>query len=156
MQHAAPSDLASRRCGGNDARSDVQAMIRLRSMMFVAAVFSASAARSEEWPKSRGCTFKLGSGRDSIKAGDKFTTPRGYIFIRASDLAAWKSERENSRSGQITSRIPVEKATGVIRVTADTVMIANEFMDVCFGDVFEGAAKHPEFRDVYIVNIPNF
>lgn len=125
-------------------------------MMFVAAVFSASAARSEEWPKSRGCTFKLGSGRDSIKSGEKFTTPRGYIFIRAFDLAAWKSERDKSHSGQIRSNKSGAEATGAIRVTADTVMIAKEFMEVCFGDVFEGAVKHPEFGDAYIVNLPNF
>ena len=76
--------------------------------------------------------------------------------MRASDLATWQSERDKSGSGQIRTNISVAEANGAIRVAADTAMIAKEFMEVCFGDVFEGAAKHPEFGDVYVVTTPNF
>lgn len=112
-------------------------------------------AASAEWSDGGGCGFaRLGGCRNDIRPGERFTAPRAYAFLNSSDQTAWKSMEREYRTGKRKDFIPVSQAQGVVHLRPDVIMTARTYLRVCCpGGSFEGVVEHPEFGEIYAIEL---
>ncbi|UHC18579.1 hypothetical protein LRS73_12445 [Methylobacterium currus] len=133
-------------------------MLKTISILLIAAIYGASPAAAEDWPRGPGCGFaNLGGCRKSIEIGEHFTASNFYAFRRPSDLQAWRERRKKDFSEKTKHTLPIELAEGVLFIEPDAVMLAKGRLPVCCpGGAFEGVVEHPELGEIYIINFGRF